>query len=614
MDGSSMLSFGGFCDLARCNYKDPVLVSGTDGVGTKLKVANVMHKHDTIGIDLVAMCVNDCLVHGAEPLFFLDYFATGKLEVAQAIAVIKGVAEGCKMAGCALIGGETAEMPGMYARGDYDLGGFSVGAVERDDVLPRTSEIEAGDVLIGVTSSGIHSNGLSLARKIVASGQNPETQAQWSFFDPAPFNPSMTIGDALLIPTRIYIKSLLPVIKNGDVMALAHITGGGLLENIPRVLPEGLGCELHAMRWEFPPLFRWLMDCGNVAWSEMARTFNCGIGMVLVVKAQNAERVIRELELNNEQAMAIGTIQTMSPGTTERVVIHNAEAAWSTHPQSPSRSPKTIPSRVVPLMHVGQRVALIVEETIPFNGVLSALLSHVMGGAGIIHVALVVYIGATMSSDVSEKCAQARVPTVHMSNHDGSSGSIDDLSSSILTALRDHAVDFLCWKMPNAYSKGYIPGLNEKLISAWKGRTLSSYPGLVLPVSQHARPQFDARDLAPYELVIKMNCRFHGITIQLMVPDVEQSVCPVLWQEMVEVGDNITAAELAASVTGETCEGRAFVEALKKLVQGKIGYSPRRGLRTSTLPIGGAGDSGGSSSGSTPEATPLQMLRSMQAQ
>ncbi|NQW00662.1 MAG: phosphoribosylformylglycinamidine cyclo-ligase, partial [Rhodospirillales bacterium] len=268
---SGLGGFGALFDLKAAGYTDPILVSGTDGVGTKLMVATAANIHNTIGIDLVAMCANDLIVQGAEPLLFLDYFATGKLNVGAGKAIIEGIAAGCKLAGCALIGGETAEMPGMYADGDYDLAGFCVGAVERDQILTG-DKVGAGDVVIGLAASGIHSNGFSLVRKVVeASGL--------SYAAPAPFSPSLSLGEALLTPTRLYVKSCLAAIGEGGVHALAHITGGGLTENIPRVLPAGLGVVLDANRWPVPDVFTWMASVGGMSAAEMNRTFNCGIGM-----------------------------------------------------------------------------------------------------------------------------------------------------------------------------------------------------------------------------------------------------------------------------------------------------------------------------------------------
>lgn len=295
---SDLGGFGALFDLKKCNFRDPVLVSSTDGVGTKLKVAIEVGKHDTIGIDLVAMSVNDLVVQGAEPLFFLDYFACSKLEVEVASQVIKGIADGCKLAGCALIGGETAEMPGMYQAGDYDLAGFAVGAVERDQILPR--ETVAGDVLIGLKSSGVHSNGYSLARYILS-------QNSVKFSDK--FSAEKTVGEALLTPTKIYVKSCLEALKSGKVKALSHITGGGLTENLPRVLSRNVTPQIDFKSWTRPEIFDYLQKLGNVSDEEMHRTFNCGIGMVLVVEKNDAEAVKNILTQAGEEAFIIGNLK-----------------------------------------------------------------------------------------------------------------------------------------------------------------------------------------------------------------------------------------------------------------------------------------------------------------
>jgi len=306
-----LAGIGGFGSLFEVpkKFKNPVLVSGTDGVGTKLKLAFQLNKHDTVGIDLVAMCVNDILVQGAEPLFFLDYFACGKLEVGAAAQVIKGIAAGCEQAGCALVGGETAEMPGMYPPGEYDLAGFSVGAVDKDKIIDGTT-IAPGDVVLGLASSGAHSNGYSLVRKLIeVSGI-----AMDSDFHGRPFR------DVVMEPTRIYVKPLLKLIETLPVKGMAHITGGGLTENIPRVLPEGVTAELKRGSWTIPPLFGWMQQQGNISDAEMLRTFNCGIGMAVIVAAEDAERATALLAGEGEQVFRIGVIRTRAAGEHQTVV------------------------------------------------------------------------------------------------------------------------------------------------------------------------------------------------------------------------------------------------------------------------------------------------------
>ena len=299
--------FGGFFDLKAAGYRDPLLVAANDGVGTKLKLAIETGRHDGVGIDLVAMCANDLIVQGAEPLFFLDYYATGKLDNDVAAAVVASIADGCRQAGCALIGGETAEMPGMYAAGDYDLAGFCVGAVERDRVLTGKG-IAPGDLILGLGSSGVHSNGFSLVRRII---EDQKWDLEQNF-------PSLgrTLGAALLEPTKIYVRSLLPLVQQGKMKGLAHITGGGLLENIPRVLPENCQAIVEMDRWEQPAIFALLQQGGRIASEEMARTFNCGIGMVAIVSAGVASEVTQPLEAAGETVFEIGRIEAGPRGCT----------------------------------------------------------------------------------------------------------------------------------------------------------------------------------------------------------------------------------------------------------------------------------------------------------
>jgi phosphoribosylformylglycinamidine cyclo-ligase len=293
--------FGGLFDLKAAGYSDPVLVAATDGVGTKVKIAIETGRHDTIGIDLVAMSVNDLIVQGAEPLFFLDYFACGKLEPAVGAAVVSGIAAACREVRCALIGGETAEMPGVYQPGDYDLAGFAVGAVARADLLPR-SDIAAGDVVIGLAASGVHSNGFSLVRRVVAD-------AHLAWTAPAPFAPSQSLGEALLTPTKLYVRSCLAAARETKaVKALAHITGGGFVDNIPRVLPDGLSIALDLDRVPVLPVFKWLARAGNIAEAEMLRTFNCGIGMVAILAPADANAAIECFTANSETVVRLGEV------------------------------------------------------------------------------------------------------------------------------------------------------------------------------------------------------------------------------------------------------------------------------------------------------------------
>ena len=314
---ASLGGFGGFFDLKAAGYRDPLLVAAKDGVGTKLKLAIDSNRHEGVGIDLVAMCANDLIVQGAEPLFFLDYFATGRLEGDVAERVIASIAQGCRQAGCALIGGETAEMPGMYAEGDYDLAGFCVGAVERGEALTG-AKVAAGDAVLGLASSGVHSNGFSLVRRLAAD-------RGWKLERPALFDPETLLIEALLAPTRIYVKPLLPLVRTGRIRAMAHITGGGLLENIPRVLPQGLHARIDAAAWPQPRLMAFLQAQGNIEPEEMARTFNCGVGMAVIVSQEDVKMVSQALEQNGESVFPIGVVDEGPKGCT----VSGPAGSWS---------------------------------------------------------------------------------------------------------------------------------------------------------------------------------------------------------------------------------------------------------------------------------------------
>ena len=317
--------FGAVFDPAAANFRDPLLVAATDGVGTKLLIAEAMGRLDTVGIDLVAMCVNDLVVQGAEPLFFLDYLATGRLDVEAATALVGGIAEGCRIAGCALVGGETAEMPGHYPKGRFDLAGFALGAVEREGLLPKA--VGAGDVVLGLASSGLHSNGFSLARRIIA-------EFGLALDAHPPFTTDQTLGEVLLEPTRIYVGACLAAIRHGGVRALAHITGGGLLLNPPRVVPDGLTIRLDATSWHFPAVMRWLAGMGEMEPSTLGRVFNCGLGMLLLVEPAKVDELLALLESKGETAHRVGTIEAGAAGPAQ-VVIDGVETAWEP-PASPS--------------------------------------------------------------------------------------------------------------------------------------------------------------------------------------------------------------------------------------------------------------------------------------
>ncbi|MDF1791166.1 MAG: phosphoribosylformylglycinamidine cyclo-ligase [Thalassobaculaceae bacterium] len=311
--------FGGLFDLKAAGFSDPILVAATDGVGTKLRVAIESARHDTVGIDLVAMCVNDLVVQGAEPLMFLDYYATGKLEIAVARDVVSGIAEGCRQAGCGLIGGETAEMPGMYGDGDYDLAGFAVGAVERERVLER-DRVGDGDIVLGLASSGVHSNGYSLVRRVVE-----RTGIAWDA--PAPFDTTKTLGEALMAPTRIYVKACLAALLTDGVNGFVHVTGGGLVENPPRVYGDGLAMRLDVKAWTPPAIFPWLAREGGIEGREMLRTFNCGLGMLVVVKSEAVEAVEAALREHGEEPLRVGRVETR---TGDAVIFDGLDQTWMT--------------------------------------------------------------------------------------------------------------------------------------------------------------------------------------------------------------------------------------------------------------------------------------------
>jgi phosphoribosylformylglycinamidine cyclo-ligase len=313
--GAELGGFGGLFDLEQAGLKAPLLVATTDGVGTKLQLIARADRHQVAGLDLVAMCVNDLLAQGAQPLFFLDYLATAKLDLQTARAVVEGIADGCRQAECALIGGETAEMPGHYQPGDYDLAGFAVGAVERDKLLPRAT-VAPGDMLLGLASSGLHANGFSLVNKLLR-------EQRLALSDPAPFDEAMTLADALLVPTRIYVRALRPLLKHDVIKALAHITGGGLTDNLPRVLPKGVVARIDAQSWQAPPVFRWLYETARMSPDELLRTYNCGIGMVLVVAPHHTNALLEHLREQGETVYCLGELVAgEGPARVEIVGLH----------------------------------------------------------------------------------------------------------------------------------------------------------------------------------------------------------------------------------------------------------------------------------------------------
>ncbi|NWI54495.1 PUR2 protein, partial [Calyptomena viridis] len=470
--------FAGLFDLKAAGYRDPILVSGTDGVGTKLKIAQECHKHDTIGQDLVAMCVNDILAQGAEPLFFLDYFACGKLDVEVAQGVIAGIADACSQAGCALLGGETAEMPGMYPPGEYDLAGFAVGAVERGHVLPQLGRIRAGDVLLGVASSGIHSNGFSLVRKIVE-------KSSLDFSSPVGAAGDQTLGELLLTPTKVYSRTLLPVLRSGHVKACAHITGGGLLENIPRVLPDSLGVVLDALTWKIPEIFCWLHKEGNLSEEEMSRTFNCGIGAVLVVQEEVAQQVLQDLQ-RHETAWLIGKVVPLQKGS-ESVQVHNLLRALQAN-----RS-LTVHSHIQGRIQAGKvRVAVLISGT---GTNLEALINSTKKTTSFAQIVLVVSNKAGVEG--LRRAERAGIPTRVLQHTAFPSRAHFD--SAVDKVLQEFSVELICLA-------GFMRILSGPFVKKWEGKILNIHPSLL--------PSFKGANA--HKLVLQAGVRVTGCTVHFV--------------------------------------------------------------------------------------------------
>lgn len=511
--------FGALFDLKETGYTDPLLVAGTDGVGTKLKVAKETGCHNTIGVDLVAMCVNDILAQGAEPLFFLDYFATGKLDVNMAKDVVAGIAKGCVEAGCSLIGGETAEMPGMYQGGDYDVAGFAVGAVERKNVLPRLNEISTGDVLIGLKSSGIHSNGFSLVRKVIE-------KVGISMDMPSPFGSGITLGEELLTPTKIYVKDVLPLIRRGLVKAFAHITGGGLTENIPRVLPTDLAVTIDALAWNIPAIFGYLADKGNISDKEMARTFNCGVGGVLIVDQTHADAIVKEL---GEQASVIGSVHQ---GQEEcKVKIENLRQAFTQcwRPMTPPRTCK--------------RVGVLISGS---GTNLQALIDHTQEQNNNSSAEIVLVISNKPGVQGLERARKAGIPTQVINHKDfGSRQSFDE---AVHKSLMTSEVDIVCLA-------GFMRILTGDFVHKWNGRMLNIHPSLL--------PSFKGHDA--HCQVLKANVRISGCTVHFVAEEIDSGA--ILVQEAVPVYPGDTESTLSARV--KTVEHHAFPRALELVASGQ---------------------------------------------
>ncbi|NXC16459.1 PUR2 protein, partial [Corythaeola cristata] len=520
--------FAGLFDLRAAGYEGPILVSGTDGVGTKLKIAQVCKKHDTIGQDLVAMCVNDILAQGAEPLFFLDYFACGKLDVEVAQSVIAGITEACKKAGCALLGGETAEMPGMYPPGEYDLAGFAVGAVERGQMLPQLERIAEGDVVIGVASSGVHSNGYSLVRKIVE-------KSSLDFSSPVGISGDQTLGDLLLTPTKIYSKTLLPVLRSGHVKAYAHITGGGLLENIPRVLPESFGVVLDALTWKIPEIFCWLYKEGNLSEEEMTRTFNCGIGAVLVVQKELAQQVLKDIQ-RHEPAWLIGKVVSLQKGSA-RVQVHNMLRALQAN-----RS-LSMHSHIQGKIQTNKvKVAVLISGT---GTNLEALINSTKKATSFAQIVLVVSNKAGVEG--LRKAERAGIPTRVIDHKLFKSRT--EFDSAVDKVLEEFSVELICLA-------GFMRILSGPFVKKWEGKILNIHPSLL--------PSFKGANA--HKLVLEAGVRVTGCTVHFVAEEVDAGA--IIFQEAVPVKIGDTVETLSERV--KEAEHRAFPAALQLVASGAV--------------------------------------------
>uniref|UniRef100_A0A4W4GSP8 ATP-grasp domain-containing protein n=1 Tax=Electrophorus electricus TaxID=8005 RepID=A0A4W4GSP8_ELEEL len=513
--------FAGLFDLKAAGFIDPILVAGTDGVGTKLKIAQACNIHNTLGQDLVAMCVNDVLAQGAEPLFFLDYFSCGHLDVGVASSVIGGIAESCQMAGCALLGGETAEMPGVYDLGEYDLAGFCVGAVERVSLLPRLDDIQQGDVLIGVASSGVHSNGFSLVRKVLE-------RASLQYSSPAPFGrPGQTVGEVLLTPTKIYSRLLQPILRSGAVKAYAHITGGGLLENIPRVLPKELAVDMDAMRWRIPPVFTWLQKEGSLSEDEMAHTFNCGLGAVLVVGSRDASMVLRQVQAQ-EEAWTVGSLAQKQPGA-EDVVIRNLARSLRAGPNLCPDTSELLngASHADPSTNLQ---ALMEQTKKPSSSAeIVVVISNRPGVLGL------------------KKASMAGIQT-RVVDHK-LYGSRAEFDGTIDRVLEEFGVEVVCLA-------GFMRILTGHFVRKWNGKLLNIHPSLL--------PSFKGVNAQKQALLAGV--RLTGCTVHFVVEEVDAGA--IIAQEAVPVLVNDTEESLSERI--REAEHRTFPAALELVAGGVV--------------------------------------------
>uniref|UniRef100_A0A3Q2XWE2 Trifunctional purine biosynthetic protein adenosine-3 n=1 Tax=Hippocampus comes TaxID=109280 RepID=A0A3Q2XWE2_HIPCM len=526
--------FAGLFDLKAAGFIDPILVSGTDGVGTKLKIAQACGQHGSLGQDLVAMCVNDVLAQGAEPLFFLDYFSCGRLDVDVTATVVAGIAKACEMAGCALLGGETAEMPGVYVAGEYDLAGFCVGAVERGALLPRLADITEGDLLIGMASSGIHSNGFSLVRKVLE-------RTCLSYSSPAPFgNPGQTVGEVLLTPTKIYSRLLLPILRSGAVKAYAHITGGGLLENIPRVLPQELAVDLDASRWSIPPVFSWLQMEGGLSEREMTRTFNCGLGAVLVVAPVDAQRVLRQLQAH-EEAWIVGALAHKPPGETTSVRNLHVGVAHNTHFGIP---------------HKRTKVGVLISGT---GTNLQALIDQAKRPSSCAEI--VVVISNKPGVQGLKRAALAGIQT-RVVDHK-LYGSRAEFDGTIDRVLEEFGVELVCLA-------GFMRILTGSFVKKWNSKLLNIHPSL-LPSFKGVNAQKQA---------LQAGVRVSGCTVHFVAEEVDAGA--IIVQEAVPVLSGDTEESLADRI--KEAEHRAFPAAMELVASGAIHLSEDgRVIRRSNL-------------------------------
>uniref|UniRef100_A0A8C5D2W4 Trifunctional purine biosynthetic protein adenosine-3 n=1 Tax=Gouania willdenowi TaxID=441366 RepID=A0A8C5D2W4_GOUWI len=522
--------FAGLFDLKAAGFVDPILVSGTDGVGTKLKIAQACKQHGGLGQDLVAMCVNDVLAQGAEPLFFLDYFSCGKLEVDVAAAVVGGIAKACEMSGCALLGGETAEMPGVYAPGEYDLAGFCVGAVERGALLPRLQDVTEGDQLIGVASSGIHSNGFSLVRKVLE-------KVQLSYSSNAPFGkPGQTLGDVLLTPTKIYSRLLLPLLRSGAVKAYAHITGGGLLENLPRVLPQELTAHLDASQWSIPPVFSWLHKEGGLSEEEMSRTFNCGLGAVLVVSSVDAPRVLREIKAH-EEAWIVGSLARKQPGS-EPVLVCNLKQGLL--------SDGNVSSHELKIKQNGDRRRRRVGVLISGTGTnLQALMDQTSSPSSSAEIVLVISNRPGVQGLKRASLAGIQTRVVDHKLY----GSRAEFDATIDRVLEEFKVELVCLA-------GFMRILTGMFVKKWNGKLLNIHPSL-LPSFKGVNAQKQA---------LQSGVRVSGCTVHFVAEEVDAGA--IIVQEAVEVLSSDTEESLCERI--RAAEHRAFPVAMELVCSGSV--------------------------------------------